>query len=145
MVKTQGLIFTIILVFSICFLFVGTVCAQERVYYIDRQWTKIWINQDGTIDLFYHIRLALVSGSNINYVLVGQPQGDFTIGEAVDQHGHALATTDVSSKSDYKIQVNLYEPLRVGQSISFNLSTNVAKMMTKFSSQTLAILLKYYS
>jgi hypothetical protein len=105
------------------------VSAQERVYYFEHEWTKIWINQDGTIDLLYDVNLVLDSGSNINYILIGQPKGDFTIGEASDQHGHPLSTSDASSGSDYKVRINLYEPLTAGQTIRFTLTTNVAGML----------------
>ena len=107
----------------------STVNAQERAYHIEHEWAKIWINQDGTIDLFYDMSLTLDSGPNINYVLIGQPQRDFTVGEAVDQYGHSLSTSDESSGSDYKVRVNLYEPVRAGQTVRFNLTTNVARMV----------------
>jgi hypothetical protein len=106
-----------------------TINAQERVYHIDHEWVKIWINQDGTIDLFYDMSLTLDSGREINYVFIGQPQRDFTIGEAVDQYGHSLTTSDESSGRDYRVQVNLYEPLQAGQTARFNLTTNVASMV----------------
>src|SRR4030042_5880153 len=109
--------------------YISAAIAQERAYHIEHEWIKIWINQDGTIDLFYDMSLTLDSGPNINYVLIGQPQGDFNIGEAVDQYGHSLTTSDASSGSDYKARVNLYEPLRAGQTITFNLTTNVARMI----------------
>jgi hypothetical protein len=102
--------------------------AQTRVYHLEHEWTKIWINQDGTIDLFYDVNLVLDSGSNINYILIGQPKGDFTIGETLDQTGHQLVTSDASSGSDFKVRVELYEPLRAGQTIRFNVTTNVADM-----------------
>jgi hypothetical protein len=103
--------------------------AQERVYHIDHEWVKIWINQDGTIDLFYDMSLTLDSGPDISRVFIGQPQLDFTVDKAVDQYGHLLSTSDESSGSDYKVQVDLYEPLRAGQTARFNLTTNVAHMI----------------
>jgi hypothetical protein len=105
------------------------VYAQERVYHMDYEWIKIEINQDGTIDLFYELSLTLDSGPNINYVFVGQPQDDFEIGEAFDQYGHLLTTSDESSGNDYRVRVNLYEPLNAGQTARFNLTTNVARMI----------------
>ena len=39
---------------------------------------------------------------------IGQPNGDFTIGEATDQYGHVLSTRDDSSGSDYKVRVNFF-------------------------------------
>jgi len=109
--------------------FTGVTSAQERVYYLEHEWTKIRINQDGTIDLLYDVNLVLDSGSNINYILIGQPKGDFTIGEAFDQYGHPLTTSDASSGSDYKVRINLYGPLTAGQAIRLNLTTNVAGML----------------
>jgi len=103
--------------------------AAQRQYYLGHEYAKIWINQDGSIDLLYDISLTLDSGSDINYVNVGQPHGDFTIGEAFDQYGHVLATSDASSGSDYKVRINLFSPLRSGQTVRFNLTTNVARMI----------------
>lgn len=105
------------------------VAAEERTYYLNHEWVKIWINQDGTIDLFYNISITLDSGPDINYVLIGQPQRDFTIGSAKDQYGHTLTATDASSGSDYKVRVNLYTPLKTGQTVWFTLITNVAHMI----------------
>jgi hypothetical protein len=121
----------IVIVFALFFALAAlcTVAAQDRVYHIEHEWVKIWINQDGTIDLLNDMSLTLDSGQEITRVFVGQPQGDFTVGEALDQHGHSLATSDASSGSDYKVQVNLYEPLRAGQTVRFNLTTNVARML----------------
>jgi len=121
------LVITFALIISLTFM--SSAIAQERVYHIEHEWIKIWINQDGTIDLFYDMSLTLDSGPNINYVLIGQPQGDFTIGEAFDQYDHLLTTSDASSGSDYKVRVNLYEPLSAGQTVRFNLTTNVAHMI----------------
>jgi hypothetical protein len=63
---------------------VGLVSAQNRVYSLDHEWAQIFINQDGTIDLTYNVSLTLASGDPINYVQLGQPKGDFTVGEATD-------------------------------------------------------------
>jgi len=128
MVKSHTLLVTLSVLF-ILMACLGTATAQQRQYHIEHEWAKIWINQNGTIDLLYDINITLNSGPNINYVLVGQPQGDFTIGAAVDQYGHTLTTSDASSGSDYKVRVNLYPPLTAGQTIRFNLTTNVARMI----------------
>lgn len=119
----------VILALIIVLATMGTAKAQERAYHIEHEWVKIWINQDGTIDLFYDMSLTLDFGQEINRVFIGQPQGDFTIGEAFDQYGRLLPTSDESSGSDYKVLVNLYEPLRAGETARFNLTTNVARML----------------
>src|SRR3990172_9468940 len=108
---------------------INVVSAQTRVYHFGREYVQIWINQDGTIDLTYIMSLTLDSGPNINFVLIGQPNGDFTRGEAVDQFDRGLSTYDASSGSDYKVRVTFIEPLTAGKTIAFNLTTNVARMI----------------
>ena len=127
MVKKHPLLAALLVTF-VLMTFTG-VAAEERTYHLNQEWVKIWINQDGTIDLFYNISITLDSGPDINYVLIGQPQRDFTIGSAKDQYGHTLTATDVSSGSDYKVRVNLYTPLKAGQTIWLTLITNVAHMI----------------
>jgi len=62
--------------------FVGTAVAQ-RQYHLEHEWVKIWINpENGTIDLLYDVSLTLDSGDDINFVYIGQPKRDFTIGTA---------------------------------------------------------------
>jgi hypothetical protein len=118
-------------VFFVLFLmlFARSITAQTRVYHFGQEWVKIWINQDGSIDLFYNMSLTLESGQIIHYVLIGQPNGDFTVGEARDQNGQSLQVSDASSGSDYKVQVNLTEPLGPGQTVWFTLTANVAHMI----------------
>jgi hypothetical protein len=104
--------------------------AAQRQYHLNQEWVKIWINkEDGSIDLFYNISITLDSGPDINFVYVGQPKGDFTIGEAVDQDGHVLTASDASSGSDYRVQVFLSPPLSAGQTVWFTVTTNVASMI----------------
>ena len=103
--------------------------AQTRSYHFGQEFVQIWINQDGTIDLTYIMSLTLDSGDLIHFVQIGQPNGDFTIGKAVDQDGRTLATQDDSSGSDYKARVTFVEPLTSGETIAFNLTTNVARII----------------
>jgi len=107
----------------------GVASAWTGTYHLEQEWVKIWINQDGTIDLFYNISITLDSGDDINYVNIGQPNRDFKISSAMDQHRRNLTATDVSSGDDYKVRVNLYSPLQAGQTIWFTLTTNVAHMI----------------
>jgi hypothetical protein len=107
----------------------GLVSAQSRVYSFDHEWAQIFINQDGTIDLTYNVSLTLTSGDPINYMQLGQPKGDFTVGEATDLQGHQLQTSDSSSGSNYQVKVNLYQPLTAGNTIWFTVTTNVAGMI----------------
>jgi hypothetical protein len=125
----KAFLLTAILALTVTSLSVGLVSAQDRVYTFDHEWTQIFINQDGTIDLTYNVTLTLTSGDAINYVQLGQPKGDFTIGEAMDQYGHQLQKKDSSSGSNYQVQVTLYQPLTAGNTIWFTVTTNVAGMI----------------
>jgi hypothetical protein len=125
----KAFLLTVVIALAVTSLSVGLVSAQNRVYSFDHEWAQIFINQDGTIDLTYNVTLTLTSGDAINYVQLGQPKGDFTRGEAVDQYGHQLQTSDSSSGSNYQVQVNLYQPLTAGNTIWFTVTTNVAGMI----------------
>ncbi len=107
---------------------IGGVAAQ-RQYFFGQEWAEVWINPDGSIDLFHNISITLVSGDDIHWISVGQPQGDFFIDSAMDQYGNTLEATDISSGSDYKVKVNLNPPLKAGETVWFTLLTNVARMI----------------
>jgi len=128
MVKVHFLFATFLTLF-ILVSYVSAAVVWSGVHHLDNEWVKIWINQNGTIDLFYNITLTLERGDNINYITVGQPKVDFTIGEAFDQYGNALSATDASQGSDFKVKVTLQSPLQAGQTIWFTLTTNVAHMI----------------
>jgi hypothetical protein len=104
----------------------GLAGAQNLAYTVDHQWTQVFINQDGTIDLIYNLTLTVTSGT-LNSFDVGQPNQDFTIGEAVDQNGRQLNTykytADVAS-------VDFAQPLNAGDSIWYTITTNVAGMIS---------------
>jgi hypothetical protein len=125
----KAFLLTVILALAITSLSVGMVSAQDRVYSFDHEWVQIFINQDGTIDLTYNVTLTLGSGDDINFVRLGQPKGDFEVGLAVDQYGHRLEATEDNDGSNYRVRVNLYQPLTAGNTIWFTVTTNVAGMI----------------
>jgi hypothetical protein len=129
MVKKHHLLIALLFILIFATFLSATSYAWTGTYHLEHEWVKIWINQDGTIDLFYDIRLTLDSGDAISSVFVGQPKRDFTIGSAIDEYGNTLTALDTSSGSEYTIQVTLSWPLAVGESIRFNLTTNVAGML----------------
>src|SRR4030042_428224 len=92
MVKRFHLL-TIVFALMIAVTAVNAVDAQTPVYSFNYQYTKIWINSDGTIDLFYNVSLTVESGEPIHWVQIGQPNSDYEIGEAVDQYGRQLQTS----------------------------------------------------
>jgi len=128
MVKRVCLL-VILLILAFAVSSAGFVKAQNIVYSIDHQWAQIYINQDGTIDLTYNITLTVTSGV-IHGFYVGQPKGDFTPSQAVDQYGNQLHVSDASSGSNYRVDVTLNQPLTAGNSIWFTVTTNVAGMIS---------------
>ena len=107
----------------------SSVNAQNLVYSVDHEWAQIFINQDGTIDLTYNITVTVTSGIMHGFY-VGQPNSDFTLGQAVDQYGNSLQVADASSGGDYRVDVTLNQPLTAGQSVWFQVTTNVAGMIS---------------
>ena len=131
MVKRVPLVFAALLALTIAASVASSVNAADIVYSISHEWAQIFINQDGTIDLTYNITLAVTSGT-IHGFYVGQPKGDFSFSSsqaAVDQYGNSLQVTDASSGSDYRVDVTLNQPLTAGQSVWFEVTTNVAGMI----------------
>jgi hypothetical protein len=98
---------------------------SSNLYNVDHEWAQIVINQDGTIDLTYNISLTVTQG-RLTAFDVGQPNLDFTIGQAADQYGHQLHTysytADVAS-------VDFYQQVNAGESIWYTITTNVAGMI----------------
>ena len=127
MVKSSAVL-VLLLVGLVCISFIPGVVAQ-RQYFFGQEWAQVWINSDGSIDLFYNVSLTLDFGDEINWISIGQPKGDFFVGSAVNQFGNTLETADISSGSDYKVRVNLDSPLQAGQTVWFTLVTNVAHMI----------------
>ncbi len=103
--------------------------AQSIVYSIDHQWCQLFINQDGTVDLVYNLTVTIDSGV-AHAVDIGQPTGDFKVGQAVDQYGNSLQASDTSSGSQYQATVTFNHPLTGGNSLWFTLTTNVAGMLS---------------
>ena len=125
MVNHSALFVTFLAVCMVCASAAGLAQAQNNLYRVDHEWTQVFINQDGTIDLIYNVTLTVTKGT-IHAFDVGQPNRDFTIGQAIDQYGNQLNTysytPDVAS-------VDFKQPLNVGDSIWYTITTNVAGMI----------------
>lgn len=127
MVKTHALLVALLPGLVYVSLIGGAAALQQ--YRFGQEWAKIWINPDGSIDLFYNISITLDSGDDIKWISVGQPQVDFFIDSAKDQYGNILETQDASSGSNYQVRVNLDSPLKAGETVWFTLLTNVPHMI----------------
>lgn len=125
MVNRTAIIVAFLAVCMVCALATSVTTAQSNLYTVDHEWSQIFINQDGTIDLIYNITLTVTQGT-IHAFDVGQPNRDFTLGQAIDQYGNQLNvysfTPDVAS-------VDFEQPLKVGDSIWYTITTNVSGMI----------------
>ena len=123
--KRTTALFSLTLIF-IALVFISTVevSAVDIQYHVDHEWAKIWINEDGTIDLQYDLEMTCDQGT-IRYINVGQPTKDFTIGEAKDSQDKTLKT----EKLEDGVRVYLDKPLSSGQSVRFVVTTNVGQMI----------------
>lgn len=128
MVKPTSLVLIVLFAFTLSGSLVSNVNAQNLVYSVDHEWAQIFINQDGTIDLAYNISVTVTSGTMHGFY-VGQPNSDFTPGQAIDQYGNNLQVVDASNGGDYRVDVTLNQPLTAGNSIWFQVTTNVAGMI----------------
>jgi len=133
MVNRTKIGFTIILLISLTliFSFGSTITkAESLTYHVDYEYVKIWINEDGTIDLLYGIKVTCYSGTMTGFY-VGQPTDDFKIGEAKDVSGVKLDARDVSEGNNYQVDVTLLKPIGKGEVSEFTLLTNVGRMIFK--------------
>ncbi len=129
MVKRLPLLLVALLALALAVSLAGGASAQNLTYTVNHEWAQISINQDGTIDLTYNISVTVTSGSMGGFY-VGQPNSDFTIGEAKDQNGNQLTVNDASSGGDYRVDVLFNPRIQAGQSIWFQVTTNVGGMIS---------------
>jgi hypothetical protein len=123
---THKLLLITLLIFTIAILPSFTVIhAQPITFHLEHQWVKIWINgEDGTIDLLYDIELTC-DGGQIRWAEIGQPSRDFTLGESYDSSGNTLDIERVVDGNYFAVRVHFDPPLQSGNSINFNVTTNV--------------------
>lgn len=113
-------------VFFISFSFVPFVYGPGT-YHIEKQWIKIWINKDGTIDLLYNLTFVCDTGT-FTWITIGQPNKDFTIWSCIDQYDRNLTTTKIVN--DWTgVKIYFKDVLGTGQKITIILLTNVDRMI----------------
>jgi hypothetical protein len=119
--------------------------AQAAVTYsVSREWTKIWVNTDGSIDLMYNITMTYTSGSPEGIFRVGMPKGGFQIQYARDISGTSLQSKDVSSGSFYGIDVTLKSPIVLNQPNTFIVYAVVPGMISPDSTNPGNVGMQFY-
>jgi len=124
--STPFMLLIIVSVLFISFSFIPLVYGPGT-YHIEKQWIKIWINKNGTIDLLYNLTFACDTGS-FSWIRIGQPNKDFVISSCVDQYNRDLTTTKIVD--DWTgVKIDFKEVLQAGQEITIILFTRVDRMI----------------
>ncbi len=125
------LLFSILLLIPIVFgLTTIKIKTNDLVYSIDKEYAKVWVNSDGTIDLFYNITVSCSSGS-IGFLTVGIPEA-FSVDYVTDDQGSPLNFEDISTGSDYLLDIELKQrigPDRPYQTATLLILVNVRDMV----------------
>ena len=125
------LLFSILLLIPIVLGFTTLkIKTNDLVYSIDKEYAKVWVNSDGTIDLFYNITVSCSSGS-IAFLTVGIPT-TFSVDYVTDDQGSPLNFEDISKGSDYLLDIELKQrigPDRPHQTATLLILVNVRDMV----------------
>jgi hypothetical protein len=82
-------------------------------YRIDQEWVTLWINEDSSIELHYNITITYESSAQ-GYLSIGLPAKEFNIVSVTDLSGNSLPWDDISSGSNYVIEVYFGHPMNPG-------------------------------
>ena len=122
----KSMLLIIVFVLFVNFTFIPLVYGPGT-YHIEKQWIKIWINKDGTIDLLHNLTFVCDTG-NFTWITVGQPNKDFMIWSCVDQYNRSLTATKIVD--DWTgVEIYFKDVLYPGQKITIILLTNVDRMV----------------
>jgi hypothetical protein len=111
--------------------------AQAQItYVVSKEWSKIWVNKDGSIDLMCNITMSYTSGSPHGIVTVGMPKGGFQVEYVRDISGSSLQYSDASSSSFHGIDVSLKKPIVLNQPNTFIVFVVVPGMVSSDSTNT---------
>ncbi len=102
--------------------------AAELVYHLDKEWAKVWVNSDGSIDILYNVTLTIDQGS-IGIITIGMPAKGFTAQYAKDLSEASLQTSDASSGDYYGVDVTLRSRVYAPSSVTIVLYAIVPNMV----------------
>ena len=127
---SRGRIFIIIVLLMSFLTFFTPYLRGEIDYEVLEEWVLIDVNEDGSIELFYHIKILCISGI-ISKVYVGMPNIFFEVEIAMDDENNTLETWDASDygSDEYKVGIELEEPVSDGETAEVNLLVEVDRMV----------------
>jgi hypothetical protein len=98
--------------------FVSFASAQGVTYSVTQEWTRVEINPDRSINIFYNITFSYLSGSPQGILTLGMPKAGYQIQTVEDHTGNTL-TYQTSADTNYGIDINLNKPIILNQPINF--------------------------
>ena len=99
-------------------------------YHIDKEWAVIWINTDGSIELHYNITITYESPA-LGYLTIGLPAAGFTIHSVTGLTGNTLSYDDVSSGSNYVVEIYFGHAMSPGSRDTVLLVATVPNMLSQ--------------
>jgi hypothetical protein len=121
-------LFVAVLFVSLGFGYVPFAHAQVT-YSVSREWVKVWINSDGTVDFLYNISYTYLSGSPQGIFTVGMPKSGFQVHYCEDISGSSLTYQDISSGNYYGIDVYMKQPVSLTREITFVVYASVTGLV----------------
>jgi hypothetical protein len=91
----------------------------QVTYSVSKEWVKVWVNSDSTVDFLYNITYKYLSGSPQGIFTVGMPIAGFQVHYAEDISGSSLTYQDISSSGYYGIDVYMKQPVSLNRDITF--------------------------
>jgi len=119
----------------------------QVAYTVSQEWTKIWVNTDGSIDIMYNITMTYTSAppqGPQGIFTVGMPKGGFQIQYARDISGTSLQYSDVSSGGFYGIDVTLKRPIILNRPNTFIVYAVVPGMISPDSTNPGNVGMQFY-
>jgi hypothetical protein len=98
--------------------FVFLASAQSITYSVSQEWTRVEINYDGSISIFYNITFQYLSGSPQGIFTLGLPKAGYQIQAVEDSSGDSLEYSS-SIYTPVGIDITLNKPIVLNQPIHF--------------------------
>ena len=100
--------------------------ASSVNFRVDELQTTVWINEDGSIDLYYQVKVTCESGT-LSSLTMYLPGREFILGEAVDDQGREI---EISLGEDGTTPILTFtKPILEGASQRFNFTANVQNII----------------
>ncbi|MFB0569664.1 MAG: hypothetical protein ACETV0_08650 [Nitrososphaeria archaeon] len=108
----------------------ASVGAQAKIYHVERQWSKVFINYDRSISILYNITFVNdpTSSGSLSWITLGMPKRPFQVVYVVDASGQHLNWQDASSGDWSGIRIGDLN-IPVGGALVFFVNATVPDMV----------------